>query len=149
MSTERMTEVVERIFKRMVATYGVQWARQWDGTPIGDVKAAWAHELSGYANCLGAVAHALDNLPERCPNVIQFKALCRAAPPPPDVLRLDAPKADPVRVAAEIARMAPVRNNAALGSKDWAHRLKARHAAGDKINPFQVSAYRAALGHMA
>lgn len=145
MNIERMAEVIDRLFKRMAATYGAAWTRQWDGTPMNDVKTAWGHELAGYVNHLSAVAYALDNLPERCPNVIQFKALCRAAPSA-DVPRLEAPKADPVRVAAELAKMAPARDAVMPGMKDWALRLKARHEGGDRVNPFQVSAYRTALG---
>jgi hypothetical protein len=44
------------------------------------VKADWAHELSGYENAPESVAYALQNLPARAPTVLEFRAICRAAP---------------------------------------------------------------------
>lgn len=138
-----MAEVIDRLFTRLAASYGAEWTRQWDGVPIGDVKTAWGHELAGFAKNLPAIAHALENLPERCPNVIQFHNLCRTAPGPV-VVFLPQPKADPARVAAELAKMVPA---AAVGRLDWARRLQAK----DEMSPSSVTPtirkmYRDALG---
>ena len=138
-----MVEVVDRLFERLAGVYGAQWLRQWEGTPMGDVKSAWGHELQGYIGHLTAIAYALDNLPERCPNVIQFRNLCRAAPKP-DVLRIDPPKADPAIVAQVLAGLTkPTRNQ--NGMKEWAHRMKERHSAGARLSLYQVHCYQAAL----
>lgn len=142
-----MAEVVDRLFNRLSATYGADWTRQWANIPISDIKTAWGHELAGYINHLGAIAYALDNLPERCPNVIQFKHLCRAAPSK-DVPRLEAPKADKAIVEKVLAGLAPVENNP-HGMKAWAHRLKACHEAGDRLNPYQINSFQIALGEAA
>jgi hypothetical protein len=78
---------------------------------MGDVKTTWEHELSGFLQnreAMMAIAWALENLPERCPNVIEFKNLCRMAPAL-DVPRLDEPKADPERVRAQLEKLAPLR----------------------------------------
>lgn len=143
-------EAIDRLFNRLSATYGADWTRQWANIPISDVKTAWSHELAGYLVSkagLNAIAHALDNLPERCPNVIQFKHLCRAAPSV-DVPRLDPPKADPARVAAALANLAPAVADP-NGMKSWAHRLKDRHSRGDNLSATQIKSYRMALGEAA
>ena len=142
-------KAIDRLFERMAATYGGQWTRQWADVPIVDVKAAWGHELSMYADNLKALAWALENLPERCPNVIEFRNLCRAAPKP-EAPRLPEPKADPERVMRELSRLGELRKrvlSVSVGQKDWAHRIIARYNAGEKINPTTYRFAREAL-HM-
>ena len=131
------TKAVDRLFERLGVTYGAQWHRMWDGMPIADVKSSWAHELTAYATPerMAAIAWALENLPERCPNVIEFRNLCRNAPMP-EAPRLPEPKADPERVRTELAKLRDPAKAAARVStdgKDWARRLVARAEAGDKV----------------
>jgi hypothetical protein len=102
---------IDRIFRRLHGVYLAQWDRMIGGAPMGDVKTTWEHELSGFLQnreAMMAIAWALENLPERCPNVIEFKNLCRMAPAL-DVPRLDEPKADPERVRAQLEKLAPLR----------------------------------------
>lgn len=129
--------VIDRLFSRLAATYGSAWDRSIGQAPIADVKTAWAHELSGFASRLQDVAWALENLPERCPNVIEFRNLCRKAPAP-EVPRLPEPKADPSRVAAELAKLGQIK--AAAPSKrvidaSWAHSILAAHRSGIYKSP--------------
>lgn len=143
-------EVIDRLFARLSAVYGVAWERQMGSAPLSDVKSAWAHELAGFADKLGMLAWVLDNLPERCPNVIEFKHLARRAPVP-EAARLPEPKADPARVAAELASLAPTVQSArsAAGSVDhkaWAKRLIARHDDGERLTPTSLRFARQALG---
>lgn len=135
-------EVIDRLFSRLAATYGAEWTRQWAGVPMTDVKTAWGHELSGYMRNLAAIAHALDNLPDRCPNVIQFRNLCRSAPARA-VPVIEAPKASPERVATELAKLAPA--TAKTDGREWARRIIGRHEQGDKIRPHSLSMARSAL----
>lgn len=132
------TKAIDRLFERLAATYGAGWTRQWADVPVADVKTAWAHELSVFANSLHRIAWALENLPSRCPNVIEFKHLCRQAPAP-DVPRLPEPKADPERVKAELEKLGQVRQRVGIvggaDPKAWAKRIVARHEAGEKIRP--------------
>lgn len=142
-------KAIDRLFERLAATYGAQWTAQWRDVPIADAKTAWAHELSPFANTLHRIAWALENLPPKCPNVIEFKNLCRQAPAP-DVPRLPEPKADPERVKAELARMGEVVNKprpagGGIDHKAWAKRIVARHEQGDKINPTTLQFAREAL----
>jgi hypothetical protein len=142
------TKAIDRLFERMAATYGGQWSRQWADVPMPDVKTAWAHELSGYANRLEVLAWALENLPERCPNVIEFRNLCRRAPAP-EAPRLPEPKADPERLKQELAKLGEVRAKAVATStvdhKAWAKRIVARCTAGDRINPTSLRMAQQAL----
>lgn len=141
-------KAVDRIFARLGATYGAAWERGMGATPLSDVKTAWAHELAGFASQLQHIAWALENLPERCPNVIEFRNLCRQSPRDA-VPQLPEPTADPARVAAELAKLAELRKPAAdggVGHKDWAHRLVARAQAGERINRAPLSLARQALG---
>ena len=131
------TKAVDRLFERLGVTYGAQWHRMWDGMPIADVKSSWAHELSAYAQPekMAAIAWALENLPERCPNVIEFRNLCRNAPKP-EAPRLPEPKADPERLKAELAKLRGPAIEAARGTYDhkaWAKSLIAKSEAGFNV----------------
>lgn len=144
------TKAIDRLFERLAATYGASWSRQWADVPLSDVKTAWAHELSGYGseNGLKAVAWALENLPERVPNVIEFRAICRRAPAP-ELPRLPEPKADHQRLAVELAKLGDIRAKVVSESKAdhkaWARRIVARYEAGDRINPTSLRFAREAL----
>lgn len=142
-------KAIDRIFDRLATTYGRDFSARFEGLEIGAVKSSWAHELSGFAGRLNSIAWALENLPERAPNVIEFRNLCRKAPEP-EVPRLPEPTADPARVATELAKLAPVRAAAVAGSfgvdhKAWAKRIIARSDAGDRINPASLRFAREAL----
>lgn len=146
------TEAIDRLFQRLGATYGRAWTAQWDGVPINDVKAAWAHELAGYEKNLKTIAWALENLPERCPNVIEFRNLCRLAPVK-EAPQLSHQKADPERVKAELAKLAPLRDalkanpdRVKVDHKAWAKRILKRYEDGEKVPHVNLSMARRALG---
>lgn len=144
-------KAIDRLFERLALTYGAAWVRQWEGLNLNDIKAMWAHELAGYASRLDAIAWALENLPPKCPNVIEFKHLCRQAPAP-EAPRLPEPKADPERVKAELAKLGhkPPSERASgpvtVDHKAWAKRIIARHEQGEKIRPISLRFAREALG---
>lgn len=137
-------KAIDRLFQRLSATYGAAWVRQWTDVPMADVKAAWAHELATFAQSLHRIAWALENLPPKCPNAIEFKALCRQAPAP-ETPRLPEPKADPERVKAELAKLGARQPGELQDPKDWARRILARHEAGEKLNPTTLRFAREAL----
>lgn len=139
-----MAEVIDRLFTRLSASYGAEWTRQWKDIPIVDMKTAWGHELAGFITDLPAIAQALDNLPERCPNVIQFKALCRASRTVKTALLLAEPKSNPVfikEVLAKLAAPAPKTDG-----REWARRIIARQEAGEYIFPCTLGMAMSALG---
>lgn len=142
-------KAIDRLFERLAATYGAQWTRQWQDVPMQDVKTAWAHELDIFGASLHRVAWALENLPTRCPNVIEFKQLCRQAPVV-DAPRLPEPKADPERVKAELSKLGELRARVlSTGSPRrlaWADRIVARHVACERVSPTVLKMAKDALG---
>lgn len=140
-------ETIDRLFTRLTATYGAAWDRSLGSSPLQDVKTVWAHELAGFADHLQDIAWALENLPERCLNVLEFKALCRRAPLP-EVPRLEAPKANPELVKAELARLQPMmtRSIPQAQDKDWARAWVNRANAGERVRPITLRFARQALG---
>jgi hypothetical protein len=140
-------QAIDRLFNRLGATYGAQWDKSLGAAPLGDVKTLWAHELSTYANSLHRIAWALENLPPRCPNVIEFKQICRQAPAP-ETLALPESKADPERLKQELAKLADIKKAALadrVDHKAWAKKILARYAAAQRINPTSLRFAREAL----
>jgi hypothetical protein len=133
---------VERIFSRLLVRYGSAWLRMWDGVEMDDVKADWAEQLDGFENSPLAIKFALENLPEKPPTILQFKALCINRPVYARVA-LPVPAADPQKVEAALAKLAEVKAN--VNPRAWAHRLKEREAAGEKLTQAQKTMWRAAL----
>lgn len=155
MSEEQKTDVVEYVFKRLAATYGAAWDRSLGQAPLADVMTVWGYQLQQFTQSTAVkkmIVWALDNLPDRCPNVIEFKAICRRAPVA-QLTALPEPAADPERIAQELAKLAPLRVRhgvaSAVDHKAWAKRLQARDAAGEPIGMYQRRCYREALGLVA
>lgn len=152
MSDEQKADVVEYVFKRLAAIYGAAWDRSLGQAPIGDVMTVWAYQLQQFTVSIASkkmVMWALDNLPDRCPNVLEFKTLCRRAPVA-QIAALPEPASDPERMAEELAKLAPFRVRTGVASavdhKAWARCLQARDAAGEPLNMNQRRCYREALG---
>lgn len=67
---------VDMIHTKLVLVYGERFMNQYRGLSPADVKADWAHELSGVS--AEGIKHALQNLPRDWPpNVLQFRDLCQ------------------------------------------------------------------------
>jgi hypothetical protein len=141
-------QAIDRLFTRLGATYGAQWDKSLGTAPLGDVKTLWAHELSAYAGSLHRIAWALENLPPRCPNVIEFKQLCRQAPAP-ETPALPEPKADPERLKQELSKLGDLRaklvTDTRVDHKAWAKRIMVRYRAAERINPTVLRFAREAL----
>lgn len=145
---------IDRIFERLTAAYGRQFLDLYADIDPGSVKTAWCHELDGFGNSaagLRRIAWALDNLPDRAPNAIQFRNLCRQAPveePAP----LPAPAADPERVRAELEKLGHkpraqrMPSAGGVDPKGWAKGQIAAHEAGHKVRPITLLFSRQALG---
>ena len=130
---------IDRIFDKLTLTYGRAFVDRWKDLDLNAVKSDWMHELDGMERHPEAIAFALSNLNEKPPTVIGFRAMCRRAPLSV-VPALEAPKADPERVRAELAKLAPLRQAARvpISGRDWAHRILARSAAGERIRPLTL-----------
>ncbi len=139
-------QAVDRLFARLSATYGRDFASRYEGIDLNAVKSSWAHELAWYADNLQDIAWALENLPERCPNVIEFRSLCRRAPVP-EVPRIAHSPAGKERIAAELAKLAPVLAPTYVrpDNRAWERRIVARHEAGENITRTQLKFAQEAL----
>lgn len=127
---------IEKIFSKLTVAYGNEFLNRWKGIDINDVKTDWSDCLTGYQQSPQAIAFALENLPDsKAPTAQEFRALCRRAPAS-SAPQLPEPKADPARVAAELAKLAPVRQaHARVDHKAWAKTILANNEAGHKLNP--------------
>lgn len=139
------TKWVEALFTKLQLAYGRDFIGRWEGVDLNDVKTDWGHELAGFERHPEAIAYALANLPQKAPTVMEFRAVCRKAPQP-EVPRLEHAAAAPERVAAELAKLAPLRRRAEIDRKDWARALIDRHAKGEMLKPIQLRFAREALG---
>lgn len=125
---------IDRIFDKLTLTYGQAFLRRWADIDLNAVKSDWGHELAGFAQHPRAIAWALQSLPtERPPTVLEFRALARRAPAE-DVPRLPQPQADPARVAAELQKLAPLRQVTRQSKTFWAHRIIAKAASGEPVS---------------
>ncbi len=80
---------VERIFARLTGVYGREFTGQFssgmvDGVDVGleNAKQVWAEELGMFADHPDALRYGLANLPEKVPNCIRFREVCKNAPRP-------------------------------------------------------------------
>lgn len=141
-------KAVDRLFERLLATYGEEFSRKWGASPVMDVKSVWAHELSQYANRLDCIAWALDNLPEKAPNSIQFKNLCKGAPSPKEALPALPPPPDPERLADELRKLGDAKASvtaSASSGKDWARALRKRLMMCERLTVTQIAMMKEAL----
>ena len=94
--------LIDVIFTKLTLAYGRDFLARWEGLVIVDVKADWAHELSGMS--AESVRHALRNLPpSKPPTVFEFRNIALNAPTPV-FQRIDPPTANPELVKAAIAK---------------------------------------------
>lgn len=141
------TAWIDRIFDKLTLVYGQAFLRRWQDIDLNAVKSDWAHELAGFAQHPRAIAYALENLPaDKPPTVLDFRAMARRVPAS-EVPKLEAPKADPERIAAELRKLAPlVRPRAGpVDRLAWARRIVARADDGERLAIGTLSIAKAAL----
>jgi hypothetical protein len=145
-NTDDAAKAVDHVFAVLEATYCAAWARSLGTAPIGTIKTVWAYQLGQFTHSNAAkrcILWALKNPLDSPPSAVQFRNLCRSAPGTAAVLELPRPPQDPVMVAAIVKGLKG--KTVVNGMKDWAHRLKARHDTGERLNSYQISCYQAAL----
>ena len=141
------TKAVERLFEKLQLTYGTEFTNKWGELNSMDLMTNWAFELAQFSDNLNAIGWALQNLPDRCPNLIEFKNLCKQAPRPVTIA-LDSPKAPVEVIDREISKMLAglIKKPTDVGDhKRWARRLKERHEKGEHLSPYQINCYKTAL----
>ena len=139
---------VDRIFAKLLLTYGRDFSARWEGQDIAAVKADWGHELSVFFTHHDSIAYALQHLPEKPPSVVEFKRIARNAPAS-SVPRVEHhTKADPERVAQALRRMRDPRLSN-RPPKQWAHDLLADHARGVRRPVACIEMAKRAIGAQA
>ena len=135
---------VDKIFLKLTLTFGRDFLSRWEGVPIEDVKADWAHELRGFQQNPASIAYGLEHcITGKPPTVQEFKSACSRKPDSTPLL--PSPVVDPV-IAARVLEGLRESAKPKPSMKDWAYRLKGRHEAGDKLNRNQIACYQAAIG---
>ena len=141
-----MTQPIDRLFERLSLTYGNAWDNSLGTAPLNEIKTFWMNQLSGFMQSkesMMAISWALNHLPERPPNLVQFKNLCYQAPAV-EKPQLPSPPADPERVKHELAKLGAM-NKTKSDPKDWARKILSDYAAGVKKSPTVVQMARDAL----
>ena len=141
-----MTQPIDRLFERLSLTYGNAWDNSIGTAPLNEIKSFWMNQLSGFMQSkesMMAISWALNHLPERPPNLVQFKNLCYQAPAV-EKPQLPSPPADPERVKQEFAKLAGM-NKVKSDPKDWARKILGDYAAGVKKSPTVLKMARDAL----
>ena len=140
-------EDLDALFTRMLLVYGApRLEAMYRNQPMAQVRAHWLQELRHLTT--SDVAYGMTMLPaDFVPNVLQFKAIALRNPPAP-LRALDAPQVSAVDRArvVEALRGLAEELQARKDPKAWAHALKAREAAGERLTVFQKSCWREALG---
>lgn len=115
---------VESIFQRLAVRYGREFTSKWDGLNPDDVKADWAIALSGFTEKPDDVAYALNNLPDRAPNVQEFIAICRRAPNKAAPKQIEGPAPDKQRILETARSIAKDSRDPNKDPHEWAKRPK-------------------------
>jgi hypothetical protein len=133
--------LIDLVFAKCSLVYGRDFLSRWEGLNLAEVKADWCRELGTLMDCPPAIRNGLESLPaEKPPTVLQFRALCRR---PTEVPALTADvRADPAIVAKVLGAIKPVEGH---DPKAWAHRLRHREHAADRLTPEQRAMWRSAL----
>ena len=137
-------KVIDKLFFRLSNVYGSQWTNLWRDNDIDEVKELWRDELGYFANNLEAFAWALAHLPERVPNLVQFKKLCFDAPMVNQALAIDYGKPAPIpqEIAQELKKITAPRE---FDHKAWAHRVLNDANNGIKRAPLSIRFAKEAL----
>lgn len=138
------TTVIDRLFSALFNIYGSQWLHQWKDNDLGEVKVLWSDQLGFFANNLDSIAWALDHLPERVPNLVQFKRLCLDAPLHSSVEALAWKPTSPIppAIAENLKKFGQEANK---DPKAWAKRILKRVAIGEKPSNISVRFAKEAL----
>jgi hypothetical protein len=138
-------KVINKLFFRLSNVYGSQWSQLWKDNDIEEVKDLWADELGYFAHRLDSFAWALDHLPDRPPNLVQFKKLLNDAPTPHQDLIIDYTKAAPIpeAIAQEMKKINQPRE---VDHKAWAKKILADVENGIPRRYISVRFAKEALG---
>ena len=148
---------VRKLFAELQGNYGTRFLDMWrsgqadtNGDDVGLQNAMdmWAEKLAGFRERPDAIRRALDTLPKHPPTLPEFVELCRTSCPKQEVKALPAPDVPPSVIEARQAEAQAIaaRVSGNVPSKAWAHKLRARYLAGERLMMAQVALASDALG---
>lgn len=138
---------VDHVFSTLTVAYGPAFTRSLGDAPEGEIKTFWGYQLSDFTHSKDAkraIVWALQNLPPKVPNAIEFKLLCRNAPSK-QVLALPAAVTVNPEIAAKVLGGLMAKTFEKVDHKAWANRILADVAAGVKKSPTVVQMAKNAL----
>lgn len=141
---------VDHIFSALTVAYGPAFTRSLGEAPSAEIKTFWGYQISDFTHSKAAkraIVWALQNLPPKVPNAIEFKNLCRNAPAAP-VLQLPAPVVNPA-IAAKVLGGLKASALPKVDHKAWAHRIIERAKSGAKVSPTVLQMASNAIGEAA
>jgi len=138
------TTVTDRLFSALFNIYGSQWLHQWKDNDLNEVKSLWSDQLGFFADHLDAIAWALDHLPDRVPNLVQFKRLCLEAPRAPKVQAIEWQVSAPIpeAIAQQLRKVTAPRK---VDHKAWAKNILKDVENGGKRSAISVRFAKEAL----
>ena len=97
----------DALFAKLTIRYGASFLAQWPDADPALIKADWCEVLDGFGKFPESIKYALENLPEKPVNAIQFRNIARLSPAP-KLQALPEPEVDPAkrRAAIELAKAA-------------------------------------------
>ena len=130
---------VDRLFKRFAGMYGSQKiGSMWLDADMAEVKAVWGEALGQFHgdSIGGAIGRLVASGSQWPPTLPEFVELCRqsALGRTNAMPALPAPRGNPEVASREIAAAAETIGRS-RPSRDWAHRILARHEAGEHLYP--------------
>ena len=148
---------MRKLFAELQGNYGTRFLDMWrsgqadtNGDDVGLQNAMdmWAEKLAGFRERPDAIRRVLDTLPKHPPTLPEFVALCRQSCPKQEVKALPAPDVPPSVIEARQAEAQAIaaRVSGNVPSKAWAHKLRARYLAGERLMMAQVALASDALG---
>lgn len=138
--------LVESLFARLVVTWGKAFTTQYEGVDAAAVKADWADKLRGFqrsgtdgAPTAPAIDWALDNLPPKPLNAVEFRQLC-ARYTAPEAPALPGPRRPvPEKFRKAISRLAAPIEDTRPEYVRVAERYIAIHGNREKSTPLVVA----------
>jgi len=148
---------VRKLFAELQGNYGTRFLDMWrsgvtdtnnDDVGLQNAMDMWAEKLAGFRERPDAIRRVLDTLPKHPPTLPEFVELCRTSCPKQEVKALPAPEVPPSVIEARQAEAQAIAARVAgnVPSKGWAHKLRARYLAGERLMMAQVSLASDALG---
>jgi hypothetical protein len=133
---------IDRLFRLLRIRYGASFMRPYELAAVGpdELRKDWANVLHGLdADALSYGLSTLD--PDKAPNAMQFRALCKAKP---NTSMPALPAPDPAGLKRLAATLAPLRSLGGVTFEELLAHHRGRRDRGEPISPGQRAWLRAA-----